>query len=197
MRIYTYQLIRKLHLYIAFSVLGFVFMYFVSGFILIHENWFLKSKPVTSSSQYAVHIPDTSSMDKIAAYVEEKFDIYAKKERAEKNNDGSLYFEYSKPGGSFAITILPGGVKSIVKTTQFMAAGTMVGFHRVHGYGGGWLYNLYVLMMDLASIAIILFGLTGLYLLYKLMRKKKMWGIIILTGSFGYAIMIILWLMNN
>lgn len=121
----------------------------------------------------------------------------AKKERAEKNNDGSLYFEYSKPGGSFAITILPGGAKSIVKTTQFTAAGTMVGFHRVHGYGGGWLYDFYILMMDLASIATILFGMTGLYLWYKLMRKKKKWGIIILTGSFGYTIMIILWLMNN
>lgn len=197
MRINTYQFIRKLHLYIAFSVLSFVFMYFVSGFILIHEGWFLKSKPTTSTLQYAVHIPDTSSMDKIAAYVENKFDIHAKREKAERNIDGSPYFEYSKPGGSVAITILPGSAKAIVKTTQFSAAGTMVGFHKVHGYGGGWLFNFYVLMMDLASIATILFGMTGLYLWYKLMRKKKKWGIIILTGSFGYTIMIILWLMNN
>jgi len=197
MRINTYQLIRKLHLYIAFSVLAFVFMYFVTGFILIHENWFLKSKPTTSSVHYTVHIPDTSSVDKIAAYTEEKFGIHAKKERAEKNNDGSLYFEYSKPGGSFAITILPGGAKSIVKTTQFTAAGTMVGFHRVHGYGGGWLYDFYILMMDLASVATILFGLTGLYLWYILLRKKKKWGAIILAAGIGYTITVITLLMNG
>lgn len=197
MRINTYRLILKLHLYIAFSVLGFVFMYFASGFILIHESWFLKSKPTTSTVQYAVHIPDTGSLDKMAAYVEDKFNIHAKKERGEKNNDGSLYFEYSKPGGSFAVTILPDGAKTIVKTTQFTAAGTMVGFHRVHGYGGGWLYNLYVLMMDLASIATILFGLTGLYLWYRLMRKNRKWGTIVLSAGIVYTIIVISFFMNG
>ena len=73
---------------------------------------------------------------------------------------------------------------------------TTFGFHRMHGYGGGWLYNIYVLMLDLTSIATILFGLTGLYLWYKLMRKK-MWGIILLSASIGYTIIIITFFMNG
>lgn len=197
MKIKAYNLVRKIHLYIAFSILSFVFMYFVTGFILIHETWFLKSKPKTTSQQYAMDIADTAGLDKIAAHLESKFNIHAKREKAVRNNDGSLYFEYTKPGGSFAFTILPGGAKVVVKTMQFTSAGTMVGFHRIHGYGGGWLYTIYVLMMDLASIATILFGLTGLYLWYKLMRKKKKWGIIILSLSTGYTITVIVFFMNG
>ena len=84
-----------------------------------------------------------------------------------------------------------------MKTTQFTAAGTMVGFHRVHGYGGGWLYDFYILMMDLASVATILFGLTGLYLWYILIKKKKKWGPIILAAGIGYTITVITLLMNG
>jgi len=197
MKINTYQFIRKLHLYIAFSVLGFVFMYFVSGFILIHENWFLQSRPKTTSQQYAVRIPDTTSNDKIAAYLEKKFNIHAKRQRTGKHNDGSLYFEYIKPGGTYAVTVSPDKLQASLKIIKFTAPGIMVGFHRIHEYGGGWLYDIYVLMMDLASIATILFGLTGLYLWYKLMWKKKRWGIIILSLSIGYTITVIAFFMNR
>lgn len=197
MKINTYQFIRKLHLYIAFSIMSFVFMYFVSGFILIHESWFLKSKPKTETFEEVVQIPVNSSIDEASNYVEKKLDIHAKPERAEKNNDESLYFEYSKPGGTLTVTILSGGAKAIVKATQFTAAGTMVGFHRVHGYGGGWIYNLYVLMMDLASIATILFGFTGLYLWYRLMRKNRKWGVVIISASLAYTIIVISFFMNG
>ena len=197
MRIHVYHLIRKLHLYTAFSVLGFVFMYFVTGFILIHENWFLHSMPKTTSQQYAVHIPDTTSADKIAAYLEKKFNIHAKRQRMGKQNDGSLYFKFMKPGGTYTLTITPDRSQASLQTTKFTTTGTMVGFHRIHEYGGGWLYDIYVLMMDLASIATILFGLTGLYLWYKLMWKKKRWRIIILSLSIGYTITVIAFFMNR
>ena len=49
---------------------------------------------------------------------------------------------------------------------------TLVGFHRLHGYGGGWLYDIWVVFYDLASLALILFTLTGIYLWYRLTKHR-------------------------
>ncbi len=40
----------------------------------------------------------------------------------------------------------------------------MIVLHRMVGYGGGTLYDLWVLMYDLASAALIVFAVTGVML---------------------------------
>jgi len=197
MKINTYSLIRKIHLYIAFSILGFVFMYFVTGFILTHENWFSNADPKVLSKQYSLNLPETISAEEMSVYLQDKLNIHAKREGQGKNKDGSMHFEYLKPGTTYNVTVSPDKSQADLQIKQFSTYVTMVGFHRMHEYSGGWLYNVYVLMMDLASIATILFGLTGLYLWYKLMKKKKMWGIILLSLSIGYTITIIAFFMNR
>jgi len=190
MKINTYNLVRKIHLYIAFSILSFVFMYFVTGFILIHANWFSNANPKVLSKQYSLNVPETTSTEKLSIYLQDKFDIHAKRGEPQKKRDGSIDFGYYKPGTNYTVTVSPDRSLVVLQTKQLSASETMIGFHRMNGYGGGWLYDIYVLMLDLASIATILFALTGLYLWYRLM-KKKMWGLILLSASIGYTITVI------
>lgn len=68
-----------------------------------------------------------------------------------------------------------------------------IGFHRLHKYGGGGLYDLWMVFYDLASFSLIVFALTGVYMWYKLTRKRLL-GFLILGGSFSYAMAVILYL---
>jgi hypothetical protein len=69
---------------------------------------------------------------------------------------------------------------------QFGAAQTLVGFHRLHRYGGGWVYNLWMVFYDLASFSVILFAASGVYLWYKLTRRRAL-GWTCLAASFGFT----------
>ena len=75
------------------------------------------------------------------------------------------------------------------------AAKAFVKLHRLHGYGGGFVRNAYILFNDLASFACILFALTGIYLWWKT-AKQKIWGFLCLGASCLYAIVMILYLMH-
>jgi hypothetical protein len=63
----------------------------------------------------------------------------------------------------------------------------------MHQYGGGWLYNLWVVFYDLASLALIVFAITGVYMWYKLEGRKRL-GWILLGLSFAYAGAMVLYL---
>src|SRR5688500_14285492 len=70
---------------------------------------------------------------------------------------------------------------------------TLVKLHRVHGYGGNLVRNLYVLCNDLASVSCILFALSGVYLWWKT-AQQKIWGILCLAVSCIYGVGMILYL---
>ena len=74
------------------------------------------------------------------------------------------------------------------------ARDVLVGFHRLHGYGGGWLYDMWVLFYDLASLSMIVFALTGIYLWWRL-TKRRFWGWLCLGLSWGYAAVTVGWLL--
>jgi hypothetical protein len=70
----------------------------------------------------------------------------------------------------------------------------LVKLHRLHHYGGGFARNAYIVFNDLASFSCILFALSGVYLWWKTARQK-IWGILCLAVSCGYAITMITYLM--
>ena len=64
----------------------------------------------------------------------------------------------------------------------------------MHNYGGGWLYDIWVVFYDLASASLILFAISGIYLWWRLTRRK-LWGWICLGISWGFAAVTICYLM--
>jgi hypothetical protein len=70
---------------------------------------------------------------------------------------------------------------------------TLNKLHRVHGYGGGFVRNAFVLCNDLASFACILFALSGVYLWWKT-AQAKLWGILCLAISCAYGFGMIVYL---
>jgi hypothetical protein len=190
----TYTLLRKIHLYTGLAILTFVLMYFVTGYAMIHRNWFPNGVPVKATRTEALAY--TGSKDPIAysQYLRETFDLRGKSIQRRRLRDGGWQFRYSRPGTMHDAMVTPAGDSVGITTHQENAIDTMVGFHRLHGYGGGKLFSVWSLLYDLASFSLVVFAFTGIYRWYKL-TKRRLVGWIFLGISYGYTVVTVLYLM--
>jgi hypothetical protein len=69
------------------------------------------------------------------------------------------------------------------------------GLHRLHGYGGGGLYDVWAVLYDLASLALIVFAFTGVYLWHATLRPRWPGWLALGVGAvFTTAMILHLWL---
>lgn len=190
----TYTLWRKIHLYAGLAVLAFVVMYFVTGYPMIHHKWFSNPEPVITKRTESLAYRGPEEPGAFSDYLQETFDLGGKPIQRVRLRDGSWRFRYSRPGTIHDLVVPPAGDSVSITTRRESVIATMVKFHRLKGYGGGKLYSVWALLYDLASFSLIVFAVTGIYLWYKL-TKKKLLGWIFLGISYGYAVATILYLM--
>ena len=195
-----YDAIRKVHLYSGLVVLSFLMMYFVSGYVMIHRPWFggQSNKPPAGvrTESLAGYAGPRGDADALAAHVAERFDLRGRRNvpPPARQPKQAIRFNVFRPGTIHQVEIPHGGDAVTITTTRENLAGVLVQLHRVHGYGGGWIWNAFVLFNDLASASCIVFALTGVYLWWKTARRK-IWGVLCLGASCAYTIGTILYLM--
>ena len=190
-----YDVFRKIHLYSGLTLLAFVVMYFVTGYVLIHGDYFPRGEPAVTTREEALSSAPGASPEEFSALLQRQFDLPGKRQPPQRKKDGSWRFEYFRPGLLHEATVGPAGDRVTIKRSDFGAAQTLVGFHRLHGYGGGWVYDLWMVVFDLASFSMILFAVTGIYLWYKLTKRHAL-GWAMLGTSFAFAIGTVLYLVH-
>ena len=177
-----YQIIRRIHLYTAFFLLSLVLMYFVTGYLMIHENLLANRDPEKKTHTARLKYKGEKTPEAYAAYLEANFGLMGKRQPPQKREDGSWRFEYFRPGTSLEAVISAAGDSVRITESREHLRRTLTGFHRLHGYGGGLLYDIWAVLYDLASIALILFTLSGIYLWYKLTRHHLLgWLLLVLS----------------
>ena len=180
-----YRIIRGLHLYTSFVLMVFVLMYFVSGYVILHGKWFGAHPPTKTVREEKVATPVNSDPQELQLDLQNQLGLHGKPMPARKRNDGSWQFTYSRPGDVQQAIIHPDGRVEVTESTQNFA-GTLNAFHRLHGYSGGGLYVFWAVLYDLASASMIVFALSGIYLWYKITRRRAL-GWALLAISFAYA----------
>jgi hypothetical protein len=190
----AYTLLRKIHLYAGLAVLIFLVMYFVTGYPIIHDSWFPKPEPVKTTRTEPLAYTGPKEPEAFANYLQETFDLRGRPIRRRRLPDGGWEFRYTRPGTFYEVLVPPSGDSVSITTRKENTVATMVGFHKLHEYSGGKLYYIWAFFYDLASFSLIVFGLSGIYLWYRL-TKKKLLGWILLGISYGYAAVTVLYLM--
>ncbi|MEC8931700.1 MAG: PepSY-associated TM helix domain-containing protein [Candidatus Latescibacterota bacterium] len=155
----VYNVIRKTHLCAGLVLLVFVVMYFVAGYPITHNQWFDAQDPVKTERTVAIPSIEADDIREYSAHLQEHLEIRGKRTTARE-----WHFEYFRPGIFHEVDLVANGDSARVVTQRFGWQRTMVGFHRMHNYGGGGIYELWVLFYDVASLSLILFALTGIYL---------------------------------
>jgi hypothetical protein len=189
-----YHLLRRLHLFTGLLLLVFVLMYFVSGYVMIHPEWFGERVSTDTTRSEVLSLPPKISDSELPAYLEKSLGLRGQSGKPEHRKDGSTRLNFVRPGTTFQTEISPGGKEITITQKQFGFTGLANGLHRLHGYRGGWAYWLWSLCYDLASLALIVFGLTGIVLWYQ-STSKHMAGWLCLVASFGFTGAMILYLM--
>jgi hypothetical protein len=188
-----YQLVRRLHLFTGLGLLLFILMYFVTGYVMIHSQWFGNSQPKTLVHTEPLEFPPGLSEEGMSRYLQERFDLRGQPGSVNRRPDGSRRFTFGRPGTAVEALVDAGGRQVTLTEKKLPFRGTANGFHRLRGYRGGAFYMVWAALYDLASAALILFAITGIFLWYQstLLRWP---GLLCLAASFGFTASMVVYL---
>jgi len=192
----TQQLFKKIHLVAAFVTMTFLLMYFISGYLMVRHSWFSGESEVLSEDSIQVQLPASWSPKKIAQHIQDSLELKGKLGMGRVADDGSFKFELHTPRTEHQLQVNQNRDLVKHKEVRLSTYESIVIYHRIHVYGHQPFYNLYIGLMDLASLALIVFVITGVYLWIKLLRKK-LWGIVALSLGVLYTLFIIIGLLTS
>lgn len=183
-----YTLTRKIHLYAALSTVALLLMYIVTSYLMIHHNWF---QPHNNTEQVtSIKIEPSEVSEENWDSFRKKHDIKGRLTRERFNKSGDLYREYESAGTNSQITIFNDKDEVEIKIIQRNLAGSIIGFHRMSGYGGPIQYNIYALLLDIVGIGLIIFAVTGVIMWLKILKQNIIAWIILISG-FVYVSLIL------
>jgi len=189
------RFLRKLHLYTGLGLLSFVVMYFLTGYVLVHDGVFPRSDPTKATWGERLDYQGPDDVNAWAKYLQRKFTLRGKQGRIREMKDGKVSYAYFRPGYSFDVVVSADRERAEITQTESGFRNLMVGYHRIHGYGDNWLYCLWSFMYDLASGACILFAMSGIVIWYPTRRRDRL-GWLFLGIGFGLTAAMILYLMH-
>jgi hypothetical protein len=169
-------------------------MYFVSGYIMIHVPWFGRPEPQVSQETIKLTRPLKGNEPNISEYLQKEFYLSGKRFPARKQENGNIVFEYWRPGEAYEVILTPNKPEVIIKRHKWQWQNTMIGFHRMHDYMGGLIYTIWAFLLDIVSLSLIVFGITGIIMWYKLTTKPLL-GWILLSVTYIYSLVTILYLL--
>ena len=184
-RINAYSLIRQIHLYSAFVTLTFLTMYFVTGFLMGKYQWFETQKPEPIISQLSITHSSFSEQDALVKHLQDTFNLNGRFTNHWENK-GLPYYEFNSLKQNDIVWFDSLKTTAHLKTQPKNSYMAITAYHRAHKYGGGFAYNAYILLMDLASLALLLFVITGIYMWLNLVRYRWLgWGFLGLGVSYA------------
>ncbi len=158
------RLARRLHLISGLGLAAFVTMFFFTGMVLVHHKWFPDREPQAAVRSEAVALPAGLGDEALRRLLAERYGLRGKTEPVLRRPDGSRLFGWNRPGSNYEVLVSAGADSVTVTTRHPGFRRTMAVMHRIHGYEGGALYDLWVLMNNLAGTALIVFAVTGVML---------------------------------
>jgi len=175
-----YRAVRKIHLYSSLLTAVFLLMYILTSYMMIYHNSFKVEKENESLINLQVIAEEVSEAN--WKNFLKKHQVKGRLTGATTNDSGDLVRTYSRADGNSVVTLKKNNKEVSIVTTTLNASGSIIGLHRLRGYGGSFIYNAYAFMVDTVGIALILFAATGIILWLQLLKFNKIAWVILLLG---------------
>lgn len=179
-----YRTIRKVHLYTSFVIVSFLLMYFLTGAVMVFDAVFHRMDRIDFSKN--VPFKKDISQSEALAEICRQYNIKGD-ESIKQKNDGSKVYSFIRPGYKAEINFIKADTSALVEIRKGNFGKVMNDFHRLRGYKGDWTHMLWAGLYDLSCIALLIYAFSGVYLWWKLERKKLM-GILFLLASTGLIV---------
>jgi len=189
----TLKFLRTLHSWLGIVALPWVILFGLTGFYLNHPDVVRSILPLTSYEDIGTQfetLPVPLSMTEASVVAQTYWPDSPMKSVTEIVYHGHDAIKFEREEGQVIVAVKTGHfyVKSNFKNLLFSPEGEMVGrkiywnyvfgiFHRT-----GWLgWNLGTVLADITSLALIVFGLSGMVLWYlpkhrRFKRRMSNWG---------------------
>jgi hypothetical protein len=180
-----YRLLRNTHLFLGLAAFLFVLMYGLSAVQMAHDTWF-SMKPVVTEMRVSV-APDTS--DDPRAVARQLRDVGVRGELGDVSDTAAGYkFEVARPGTNYQVEYTRATREAKIKVSTAGFMGMLNRIHHLRGLGHDFgLINAWGVCVGLVSAVLILLGLTGIYLWFKI-HSERVIGVALLAINLGICV---------
>lgn len=190
-----YPVLRAVHFYAAALSGVFLLLFFLTGFLIVRYSWYDHEEQEAITETVQKDIPGNMTDRELANWVKSELEVEGKIDWINRRKDGSLMVEIVTPRTFNMLTIKPESNEIVYETRAQTLFESLSVMHRMHGYGGGFWYDVYLFFMDLASFSLLIFAVTGLYLWLKVIKRKWL-GIVFLLLGLGYTMWVVMTFLN-
>ncbi len=173
-------------MYSAFITMTFLVMYFITGYLMSKSEWFDHENPAPDVQTVLMAKPLLADDEALYGFLKDTLDIAGRFNNS-WTNQGTTYYEYLSVKKQTVVSLDSSNTLVKIKIAEKNKIGNITAYHRMHKYGGPLAYNLYILLMDLASLALLLFVITGVYMWLNL-AKYRWLGLSFLSAGFAYTL---------
>ena len=169
-----FNISRFLHVYLSVTIFGLLVFFSLTGFTLNHSDWF-KSENEQTTAKYSMPAHITQALKNNTDIPSSLLQQYVKQEWGLTNprkinldvESGHVLMEYAHPSGKAHITAIP-EQQTFTVTYSHNNIITLLGtLHKGKRVGATW-----SLLIDLTSLIVFLFAITGLYILFQNRRYR-------------------------
>ena len=183
-RFLTYTLINKIHLYCSLLTVTLLIMYLATSYMMIYHNWFNPS--IKNDETISVEVNPSDIADDNWDLFRSTHGIDGRLAREQKTESGDMMREYESVAKNYKVTIAKHQDEVKIRILEKNLNGTIIGFHRMRGFGGPLQYSLYAVLLDIVGLSLILFAITGIIMWLRILNHNKIaWTI--LTLGFVYV----------
>ena len=166
----VHRVFRMIHLISSMILLVFLLMYTLTGIIITHHG-LPSGQREQSTTAIQVELSMDSSPENYARYLKSQYGYKGRYGYRQQDN-GNWDFHFQFPGEQVKVTLTPAQDSLYIETTRIDRTLKTVAhnLHGLRGFTGGWVYTLWAIFYDLSALALMLFGITGIYMW---LRKRK------------------------
>ena len=185
-----FRLMRNVHLGLGLVFVLMALVFALSSMVIIYRPLFVP-KPVETETGVQL-APEAMESPRAAAHWLMVNQGLKGELRQIQEKDGRVSFRIVRPGNAVEVSYAAAG-KAKLKTRRFSAEDTLVQLHTNHGFHHEYLPSqLWSAIGFLASVGLILLGLTGIYLWFAHHQERVIGGVLLgFSLVFGMVAMVL------
>ncbi len=187
-----YRLIRNIHLALGTFFCLFVLLYGVSSIPFAHSGW-IPSEPAVTKGTIPVDPVRAADPRAVARQIMRRAEYRGMLRDVRRTPEG-FRFRIVRFGAAHEVAYRPGAAEAQVTTRTMNWMGTLIRMHVIAGVRqGSWVYDAWGWLVVLTSAALLLLGVTGVYLWYKTLAERRV-GLVLISAGILFSLTLLAWI---
>lgn len=187
-----YAINRQIHLFAGLILAIAILFYTISGITFVYARW-IPREPTRDSAE-STYIPaGITSEPALRDYMAAQAHASGRTDGPRKLPKGGFMQNWNSPGMRVEAEISADHTVLIVRRAKAGPLRMLRNLHTLRGARGGVGYLAWWLLLDVVSVAMLVFAVTGFLLWYRSTKDRRL-GWLLFGGSWAYALGLIAWL---